>query len=85
MVDGQGKLILHERSGRAELYDLANDPAERRDLAAHEPAAAAPLRWALEDVSRDSIALEPVELGAEQQRMLEALGYVDTPPHPEER
>jgi arylsulfatase A-like enzyme len=49
--DGRWKLIHELESGRSRLYDLEDDPDERRDLAAHEPERAAAyrehvLRWA---------------------------------------
>lgn len=45
---GDLKLILAFETGRAELYDLAADPGETRDLASTRPADAARLRAALE-------------------------------------
>jgi len=41
---GDWKLIHYYEDGRDELYDLAADPGELRDLAAERPAAAADLR-----------------------------------------
>ena len=42
IVDGNWKLIVpagqHDATGEVELYDLANDPLEERDLAGEEPA-----------------------------------------------
>lgn len=35
--EGRWKLLWHNRTARAELYDLATDPAESHDLAAREP------------------------------------------------
>jgi len=42
------KLVLHDEDGRVELYDLAADEGERRDLAADRPERAADLRTRLE-------------------------------------
>ena len=41
---GDWKLLEYFEDGRVELYDLASDPGETRDLAATEPARAAALR-----------------------------------------
>jgi len=41
---GDWKLLEYFEDGRVELYDLASDPGEARDLAATEPARAAALR-----------------------------------------
>ena len=42
------KLVLHDEDGRVELFDLAADEGERRDLAAERPERAAHLRMRLE-------------------------------------
>ncbi len=44
---GDHKLVWFHASGRFELYDLANDPGEQRDLAASDPARTAQLRTQL--------------------------------------
>ncbi|HEV8324252.1 MAG TPA: sulfatase-like hydrolase/transferase, partial [Myxococcota bacterium] len=44
VIAGDAKLIEDLRTGRVELYDLAADPGERRDLAAADPARVAALR-----------------------------------------
>jgi arylsulfatase A-like enzyme len=41
---GNEKLIEHFEDGRVELFDLATDPGERRDLAAERPERAAVLK-----------------------------------------
>jgi choline-sulfatase len=68
-----------------ELYDLANDPGERANLASREPGRAAALRRALDGTtggSEGSIAPSPVDPGTLQK--LAALGYIgattDRPP-----
>lgn len=43
-VSGSEKLIEHFEDGRLELFDLASDPGERRDLAAVHPQRAAALQ-----------------------------------------
>jgi uncharacterized sulfatase len=42
------KIVLHDEDGRAELYDLAADEGERRDVAAERPERAAELRRRLD-------------------------------------
>lgn len=56
---GDLKLLLHFEDGRAELFDLAADPGETRDLAAARPADAARLRSALERSLADQGARLP--------------------------
>jgi arylsulfatase A len=46
--DGDWKLIEHYEDGRAELFDLAQDPGETSDRAAAEPTRVAALRGQLE-------------------------------------
>ena len=46
--EGDWKLIEHYEDGRAELFDLAQDPGETTDRAAAEPARVAALRGQLE-------------------------------------
>jgi arylsulfatase A-like enzyme len=41
---GHEKLVEHFEDGRVELFDLATDPGERRDLAAERPERAAVLK-----------------------------------------
>jgi arylsulfatase A-like enzyme len=41
---GNEKLVEHFEDGRVELFDLATDPGERRDLAAERPERAAALK-----------------------------------------
>lgn len=60
---------------RPELYDLAADPRELRDLAARRPAEAATLRRELER-RRAGDAPEPAPLDAERAETLRSLGYV---------
>jgi choline-sulfatase len=80
-VEGRYKAI---RAGRLEVYDVASDPRETRDLAS---SAALPraLRTALLDYPTPSLeAAPPAEaLGDDERRQLASLGYVSggaTPP-----
>jgi arylsulfatase A-like enzyme len=50
---GDWKLIEYFEDGRTELFNLRNDPAERVELAAREPARVAELRAKLEHWRRD--------------------------------
>jgi len=76
---GSWKYIEGDRDGRRELYDLANDPGERRNLAREEPERAARLRtrlqlWREANPPSD----EPAEtISAEDRARLRALGYVE--------
>jgi choline-sulfatase len=60
-----------------ELYDLAADPAERRNLVASEPRAAAALESALAELDVEPGA--PADEDAETRRRLAALGYLSAP------
>ncbi|MBL8137000.1 MAG: sulfatase-like hydrolase/transferase [Acidobacteria bacterium] len=79
--DGSWKYIL---APRPELYDLASDPGETRDLAAAEPARARALRAALEKVLRAErerataadTGTTAAALSAETLQKLGALGYM---------
>ncbi|MFN7979613.1 MAG: sulfatase-like hydrolase/transferase [Vicinamibacterales bacterium] len=77
--DGSWKYIL---APRPELYDLAADPGETRDLSATQPATARKLRAALEAVLRaereKATATDATaEIPAEMLQKLGALGYVN--------
>jgi arylsulfatase A-like enzyme len=82
IVEGRHKLVLDLESDRAELYDLRDDPGERRDLAAREPRRAAALRAQLEEhIARQrASATDPreIELSDEERERLEQLGYLET-------
>ena len=78
--EGQWKYIL---APRPELYDLAADPGETRDLASANTATARKLRAALEGLLRaereraeDPAAATAAALSAETLQKLGALGYV---------
>jgi arylsulfatase A-like enzyme/Tfp pilus assembly protein PilF len=73
-IEGPMKAIL---AGKMEVYDLAADPAESRDLAP-QAKLSRPLRTALRDYPVPSLlARRPSEtLGEEERRRLASLGYV---------
>jgi arylsulfatase A-like enzyme/predicted Zn-dependent protease len=75
--DGRYKLI---RAPRRELYDLADDPREERDLAEHLPAEAdrleRTLRRLLQEVSSPTAPGGPRVVDEETRARLEALGYL---------
>jgi len=78
---GDAKYIAHV-SGEEELYDLAEDPAEQRNLASAEPARARELRERL--LERVEVEADPGERGpsrpardAVTRALLEQLGYID--------
>ncbi len=82
-TSGDLKLILTPARGedpeRVELYDLARDPGERRDLAAERPDEVRRLRDELEAVRAHLAAGAggaPVELDPATRARLEALGYL---------
>jgi arylsulfatase A-like enzyme len=82
-TSGDLKLILTPARGedpeRVELYDLARDPGERRDLAAERPDEVRRLRDELEAVRAHLAAGAggaPVELDSATRARLEALGYL---------
>ncbi len=61
-----------------ELYDLSADPRERRDLLEREPEQAARLAALLDEhLRRHPLREGAAELGEEERRGLEALGYGD--------
>jgi arylsulfatase A-like enzyme len=74
---GRIKLIEGE-GGRRELYDLAADPAEMRDLAAQRPEVVAEFAAQLDALragARPSETRAPS--GAEHEQLLESLGYIE--------
>jgi arylsulfatase A-like enzyme len=78
LVQGKTKLIQAPRSA---LYDLAEDPHEKRDLAAARAAEVPALVEALTDLRRRAIASAPsasdsnASVSEEQMKDLQALGY----------
>jgi tetratricopeptide (TPR) repeat protein len=82
IVAGPWKLI---QAPRPELYDLANDPSERNDLAGSSPAKAAELRQKLEQellrLSAPPAAPgSPAAARQDDRERLRSLGYVNFAP-----
>jgi arylsulfatase A-like enzyme/Tfp pilus assembly protein PilF len=82
IVSGPWKLI---QAPRPELYDLANDPAEKTDLAASSPAQAAALRTKLEQEllrlsAKPAGAGGPAAARVDDRERLRSLGYVNFAP-----
>jgi len=79
MTADRWKLIETTTQGRVELYDLAADPGETRDLAPSEPDRSAAMRAALQDW-RNATALSArdnlVSGSEEAEAKLRALGYL---------
>jgi len=79
--DERYKLIYGARPGQDELYDLQQDPQEKRNLAELEPIRAALYRQALHrailDLTRETAAsADGAKLTRKQLENLRALGYV---------
>jgi len=81
--EGNAKLVYHTARDTGELYDLASDPQERRDLSAERPVEAAYYRQTVQrlllKVRRGPRASGPADapLSDEQRENLKALGYVE--------
>jgi arylsulfatase A-like enzyme len=74
---GATKLLLDTHSGAIELYDLAADPLEQRDVAAANAALVEALGAELERFRAGAITPESVPPPSEEERRkLEALGYL---------
>jgi arylsulfatase len=80
--DDRFKFLYDTRTGEEQLYDLATDPGEARDVASEEPLRAAYYRqalhaWTLRLARRKPSGGEGIEaLTCEQCENLRALGYV---------
>ncbi len=77
---GDQKLIVSDR-GERELFDLASDPGETKNLAAERPEAVRALERRLAELAAGwtaapAVAAEPV-IDEETRAALESLGYVD--------
>ncbi len=73
---GAHKLIVDRVAQRIELYDLARDPHERRDLAAEAGAQARALALELREFLTRAVTPEKIPLpSAEERRQLDAMGY----------
>lgn len=79
--EGGWKLV---RGSEDELYDLARDPREARNVAATEPARTRELGQGLDRLLAElhAGAAESAPLDDEARRALESLGYSWTPPEP---
>jgi arylsulfatase A-like enzyme/Flp pilus assembly protein TadD len=64
------------RAPRPELYDLAADPGETRNLATEQPKLAVALDARVEELSRGRPVAPNLALGGAERAQLEALGYV---------
>lgn len=78
VVVGDHKLIRAPESGRVELYDLAQDPAENASRVAGNDALVTDLRDILDAALSATVTYEAdeLELSEEQLQRLRALGYV---------
>jgi arylsulfatase A-like enzyme len=79
---GSWKLIHGVQDGHRRLFELATDPEEQRDRASSHPQELATVSALLDEQARVNARLaaarevEEVELSAEQQERLKALGYL---------
>ncbi|MEJ2085990.1 MAG: sulfatase [Acidobacteriota bacterium] len=74
------KLIVHEKSGTRELYDLGNDPMEQNDLARTQSDLADRLQQELFDrlaASESESDRESLAISEETEQELRSLGYLD--------
>lgn len=74
LFDGRFHYI---ESSSPELYDVANDPAEKNNLIANERRVAASMRRELAEIPAAIDAMQRID--PEEARKLAALGYVGTP------
>jgi arylsulfatase A-like enzyme len=74
-VSGSLKLIRYRE--RAELYDLAADPAERRDLSVERPEVVRDLAASLSDLGIERAGSATVEADDALRERLQALGYLE--------
>jgi len=76
---GRFKLITNSESGQRELYDLAEDPAEQRDLSQARPELASELSALMGEffVHPDEDPPNPSELDPEMVERLQELGYIE--------
>ncbi|MBI4603943.1 MAG: sulfatase-like hydrolase/transferase [Planctomycetes bacterium] len=77
--DGRWKLVESYEEGRAELYDLARDPSEGKDLAREEPGRAAELRAKLA-AWRRRIGAQECAPNPELDERLHARLYIERDP-----
>lgn len=85
LITSRWSYIVSEKYHREELYDLAADPRERRDLAAGRPEVtramrrllAREIRRGLRHPYRSEVEVERVEMSDEVERTLRSLGYLE--------
>jgi len=80
VIDGRYKLIVDRRSRQNELYDLANDPGERENLAASHPEILLRMQALLEETKGAAAGPRPIpEMPTEPAQLeeLRKLGYID--------
>jgi tetratricopeptide (TPR) repeat protein len=66
------------KAPRAELYDLEQDPGQKRNVLAERPQPAAAMRAALDGMLAGTSVPAPGAVSAEDRQRLAALGYVGT-------
>jgi arylsulfatase A-like enzyme len=79
LIEGDWKLIQRLRGDQTDafLYNLADDPGEQEDVAGSFPVRAAAMTALLEErLAQATVEAETVELDAELERDLRALGYL---------
>ncbi len=75
---GPLRYIVNTKDGSQELYDVAADPGETKNLIAQPPADVASLRAPIDaTVGTSRVAAPAVKLSEEQAAALKALGYVE--------
>jgi arylsulfatase A-like enzyme len=77
VLQGRWRYVVNSQDGEEELYDVGQDAAESRNLAAQHPARRAALRALLQRVlSEDGRKAPLVDMTPEHRRALRSLGYV---------
>ena len=79
VYDGDMKLIMRENTVE-NLFDVASDPAETRDLAAAQPAQRAALERKLNtfvQTTRQPASYRTPDMDAQVEEQLRALGYIE--------
>lgn len=82
LIDGKLKLIADYRSGENELYDLTDDPGEKKNIYSAQPEKAAPIKRRLEEWIREKETLAKhsvthfIEKDQERLQKLKDLGYL---------
>ena len=73
------KSVVRRSNGASQLYDLRNDPRERRDVAQRHPEVVEAHMKRIDDLTRRLSAAAPArrELSDDERARLRALGYLD--------